>query len=141
MSVCDIDDPKKISCLMADPEGLGFVVKEFTGMFDREVFDCIIASGRYGHVIAGIMASKLGKGVVCVNDGCNFCSKALKSGWKVVVMCDLFDDGKKTFELVQKLESLGCTVIRIGFIIEDTRCGGRKSKILKKYPFEAAITI
>ena len=137
----EINDVRKISCVMADSEEFEAVVKEFIGMFDREIFDCIIASGPYGQILGGILADRLKSGIIVADESNSFCKKAVKNGWKVVIVTDKFEDGKKELELIQSLEGCGCKVIRVGFVAELTSCGGRKSKILKKYPYEAVFTI
>ncbi len=137
----EINDFRKVSCVMADPEGFESAVKELMSMFDREVYDCIIASGPYGQVLGGVLADRMKSGIVVADDSNSFCKKALKAGWKVVIVTDKFEDGKKELELIQAVEGCGCKVIRVGFVAELTACGGRKSKILKKYPYEAIFTI
>jgi len=136
----EIDDVKKVACVLADPEGFKSVTDEFIGMFDREIFDCIITSGRYGHLFGGILADNLNSCVVCADDSNNFCKKSLKSGWKVIIVGETLEDGTKQLDLIQKIESCECNVIRVGFISEQKSFGARKSKILRKYPFEAVYT-
>jgi len=137
----EINDFRKVSCVMADPEGFESAVKELMSMFDREVYDCIIASGPYGQILGGVLADRMKSGIVFADDSNSFCRKALKDGWNVVIVTDRFEDGKKELELIQAVEECGCRVIRVGFVAEITACGGRKSKILKKYPYEAIFTI
>ncbi len=137
----EINDFRKVSCVMADPEGFESAVKELMSMFDREVYDCIIASGPYGQILGGVLADRMKSGIVFADDSNSFCRKALKDSWNVVIVTDRFEDGKKELELIQAVEGCGCRVIRVGFVAEITACGGRKSKILKKYPYEAIFTI
>ena len=141
MIASEVKDIKQIPCLFADPEGFKSVVDEFVSMFDREVFDCIVSRGPRGHAIAGILANKFGSGLVCAGMKNKFCKDSLKSGWTVVVICDTLENGEKQLDLIQKIEECGCKVIRVGFISEQTSFGARKSKILRKYPFEAVITL
>ena len=141
MRADEIRYAKDIPCVLADPEGLGSVVDGFMEMFDREVFDCIIASGQYSGVIAGVIASKMGRGVIAADKDGNLCSKALKQGWRTVLFTDVLTDGQAELGLIKMIEDAGCKVIRIGFIAEDTSFDARKSKVLKGYPFEAVADI
>ena len=136
-----IRSSKEIPCVLADPEGLGSVVDGFMEMFDREVFDCIIASGRYSGIIAGVIASRMGRGVIAADTDGSLCRKALRQGWKTVVFSDILTDGQAELDIIKTIEDAGCKVIRIGFIVEDTSFNARKSKVLKKYPFEAVATV
>ena len=141
MIFSDVKDVKEIPCLLADPEGFQSLIKEFVSMFDREVFDCIITTGRQGHVLGGILANKMNSGIVCAKYDNSFCKKSLKSGWNVVIIADTLENGEKQLDLIKKVEECGCNVIKVGFVSEQTSFGARKSRILRKYPFEAAITL
>ncbi len=141
MKVGDLKDLKYLPCVFASEDGMKSVIDGFYSMFDREVFDCIVSCGGYSDVIAGAIAEKMNHGVVKVQMDNRFCVKSLKSGWKVVIFADVLENGEMELDLIQKLEAEGCKVLKLGFIAEDTGAGARKSKILKKYPFESIIDL
>lgn len=138
MMVNDLKSYSELPELFSDKEGFASAVKELYGMFDREVYDIIVYSGKYSGILAGTLAGKMGTSVV---DASDVSDSTIPGNGKAIVMCDCLRDGKEQLELIQDIESRGCRVIRVGFVVEDTGCGARKSKILKKYPFEALATV
>lgn len=134
----DVKSSEDLPALFADPEGYATALKDFVGMFDREIYDVIVFCGTYSGPIAGSVASKMNK---CILNASEVSAETLKGKEKAILVCDELKSGESQLKLIQKMESLGCKVIRAGFVIERTACGARKSKILKKYPFEALITI
>lgn len=134
----DVKSSKDLPALFADPEGFAAALKDSIGMFDREIYDVVIFCGVYSGPIAGCVASKMNK---CILNASEVSAETLKGKEKAVLICDELRDGESQLKFIQKIESLGCKVIRTGFVVERTACGARKSKILKKYPFEALITI
>jgi len=138
MKVCDVKSVGDLAVLFSTEEGCSSAIKELFGMFDREVYDVLVHSGRYSAVLAGALANKMGR---CVVDASDVSSETIRSDSKAILLCDMLADGQEQLDLIQRIESLGCRVIRVGFVIEDTACGARKARILRKYPFEAMATI
>ena len=142
--------------LLADRNGFEEAMKEFLGMFDREVFDAFVCSESFAGMFATALAQKLGKAVVtvrteggfpgtvvserCVNSsgssriemrpGC------VRPGMKVIVMGDVLATGRTTSAMIRLVENQGGKVIRVGYIAELTEYGARKNRVLKRYPFE-----
>ena len=144
---------RDLSGLMADPEAFSKLCESFTGMFDREVYDSIVFTGGYSGVLAGMISTKMDKPVIMAGykgdlpgdvleedaDGKTvvISKGAIRAGMKVVVMCDVLDTGKASAALARLIESAGGEVIRFGYIAEIAEGGARKSKIIRRYPFEA----
>ena len=138
MMIHDLKSESDLPSLFSDREGYSSAVKELCGMFDREVYDIIVYSGKYSGILAGSLADRMG---TCVVEASGVSASTVPKGGKAIMMCDCLKDGKEQLEIIQNVESHGCKVIRTGFVIEDTSCGARKSKILKKYPFEALVAL
>ena len=148
---------RDLSGLMADPEVFSKLCETFTGMFDREIYDSIVFTGGYSGVLAGIISAKMGKPVIMAGykgdipgqvmeedaDGKTvvLSKDAIRPGMKVVIFCDVLDTGKASAALARLIEKAGGEVIRFGYIAEILEGGARKSKIIRKYPFEAFIEI
>jgi len=148
---------RDLSGLMADPEVFSKLCETFTGMFDREIYDSIVFTGGYSGVLAGIISAKMGKPVIMAGykgdipgqvmeedaDGKTvvLSKDAIRPGMKVVIFCDVLDTGKASAALARLIEKAGGEVIRFGYIAEISEGGARKSKIIRKYPFEAFIEI
>ncbi|MBO5547212.1 MAG: hypothetical protein J5920_00435 [Candidatus Methanomethylophilaceae archaeon] len=120
--------------LFEDPEALKEAVKGFMGMFDREIFDCIVTCKGMSSMFAAIMADRLNSSVLIGTEG-------ITKGTKVIVIMDELRSGECAKKLITGIEAKGGEVIRIGFISEIVSEGARKSKILRGYPFEALVTI
>ena len=104
------------------------------GMFDREIFDCIVTCKGTSSMFAAIMADRLNSSVLIGTEG-------IAKGTKVIVIMDELRSGECAKKLITGIEAKGGEVIRIGFISEIVSEGARKNKILRGYPFEALVTI
>lgn len=124
--------------LLSDPDACSKSIAGFMGMFDREIFDKIVCCGKLSPIVSGALAAKLGKPVVMAKD---MSGGAISAGMKVVVICDALRGGDCVLSIIRSLEGAGAKVVRVGFIAELTECGARKSKVLRKYPFEALVTL
>jgi adenine/guanine phosphoribosyltransferase-like PRPP-binding protein len=139
MMVADVKAREDVKFLFSDPKGMEDAVNGFMGMFDREVFDAVVADGMYGCAMAGVIAAKLGRGFIASCHG-KVPAAAVKKGMKVVVICSGLTDGKDVLDIIHDAESKGVTVLRAGFVFEDLSAGARKSKVLKGCPFEALVS-
>ena len=129
-----IDDLVKngdLEGILADADAFKEAVKGFTGMFDREVFDCFLVSDKVSGMFAAIMADKLNVTLVS--------SPAKVGKRKAIIMADSLGDGTALKKCVEEIEANGGEVLRIGCIYEKSSEGARKSKILRGYPFEALV--
>ena len=126
-----------LSCIIETPDGLEKAVNGFMGMFDREIFDSFVLLGPVSSVIAAVTASKLGKGVILAERA----EIHVKKGMKIIITADFLASGKEIKELIERLERLGATVIRLGFVAELPKYEARKNKVLRGYPFESLKTL
>jgi len=148
---------RDLSGLMADPGTFSKICDVFTGMFDREIYDSIVFTGGFSGVLAGVISAKMGKPVIMAGykgdipgevmeedaDGKTVVlpKDSVKQGMKVVIFCDVLDTGKASAALARLVEKAGGEVIRFGYIAEIAEGGARKSKIIRRYPFEAFMEI
>ncbi len=100
-------------------------------MFDREVYDCILATDRVSSMFAAVVADRMGRSVVLSPD------KVGKR--RAIIISDSLGNGQFLRECAEIIGDDGGEVIRIGCIVEKKDEGARKSKILRGYPFEALV--
>ena len=129
--------------------------KDMYEMFEREVFDIIIASSVSGATFASVVADRTHHGVaVASNRGagklrCEYqghhgkvtlsmSEGVIRSGMKVAIVCDVLKGGKDIKALIDLIEGLGASVIKIGCFVEDSDYGARKG-LLDGYPMESRL--
>ncbi len=117
--------------LVADSAALKEAVEGFMAMFDREVYDCILATDKVSSMFAAVIADRMGRCVVL--------SPEDVGKRRTIIMSDSLGDGKSLKECAERIESEGGEVLRIGCIVERKDEGARKSKIIRPYPFEALV--
>ena len=138
MMPSEIKSVDELPLLFSNQSGFAAAIKDFVGMFDREIYDILIFDGKYSAMVAGILADRMHK---CVLDAKKLTDSTLAHKGNAIIVSDVLEKGDEQLELIKRVESFGCKVIRVGFIVEDGSFGARKSKILRKYPFEALITL
>lgn len=126
-----------MSDLLSDTGRFAETMDALLGMFDREVFDYMAASGPRAAAFAGALCDRLRKPLILIGDG----DGSVIAGRRAVVLMDTLREGKRELDIVRELESKGGQVIRIGFLQEETAYGARRNKVLKGYPFEAVLVI
>ena len=130
----------KMARITMDREKLSAAVKGFLGMFDREIYDMAICIGTYSTFFAGTVCDKTKKAaLVCSNPEC--IGKKISPGMKTVIFSDVLTDGQDVLSVIRSVEKAGGSVIRLGFIAEDSSKGARKARVLRGYPFEALTVI
>ena len=105
--------------ILTDAKKLAEVAERMTEMFDREVFDYVIASDAAGTVLGSIVAYRLKRGFVAP------CSDA-PSGTYVLMGYDM-RDGKLVDKQVKKIKENGGKLIKMGFYKEDSSLKLRKT--------------
>ena len=118
--------------LFSDSEAFEEALKGYMGMFDREVFDCILVFDKASSMFAAVLADRFKRPVI-------FGVKDVSKGNKVLIMVDSLGDGQFLRKTAEAVEAQGGQVLRIGCIVEKASEGARKSKLLRPYPFEALV--
>ena len=118
--------------LFSDPEAFEEAMKGYMGMFDREVFDCILVFDKASSMFAAVLADRFKRPVI-------FDVKDVSKGNKILIMADSLGDGQCLKKVAEAVEAQGGEVLRIGCIVEKASEGARKSKLLRPYPFEALV--
>ncbi|MBR6911060.1 MAG: hypothetical protein IKN41_04300 [Candidatus Methanomethylophilaceae archaeon] len=129
----DIVKNGRLEELVSDLALFKETVDGFMAMFDREVYDCILATDRISSMFAAVIADRMGRCVVLSPDAIG--------KRRVIIMSDSLGNGQSLKECAERIESEGGEVLRIGCIVERKEEGARKSKILRPYPFEALVEI
>jgi hypothetical protein len=128
----DVRTASDVPALLEDADGYAAVKEGFHGMFEREVFDLVICGSEPMARIARDM-------------GWTICSVDLPEGdfkgRKAVLISDVLRDGIPEMDLIKQAESKGLSVIKLGFVLEDSSAGARKSRIFRKYPFETLLYV
>ena len=103
-----------------------------TSMFDREVFDYVIASDAGGAALASIVAYRLKKGLImpCMD---------VPAGRYVLIGFDM-DDGKLVQKQVEKVKESKGSMIKMGFFQEDSARKVRKT-LFRGIPVECVKSI
>lgn len=147
-----------ISPVFADAEAFRESAEYMYQMFERELFDIIVAVDSAGLVFASSVASRMGKplAVVSSENHClgkyvserietrhgekTFCMSADSvSGCRsAAVICDSLSYGKDVAAAVSLLGSLGCGVSKIGTFFEDRNFNARR-KLLKGIPVDCMV--
>lgn len=65
----------------------------------------------------------------------------VRDGSKAVLFFTELKDGQRTKSVIEVLETRNVEVVRVGYIAEIESEGARKSRIIRRYPFEALATI
>ena len=119
--------------LIEDADAFKEAIGGFMAMFDREVYDCILATDRVSCMFAAVVADRM--------NSCIVTSSEKVGERRAVIMADSLGSGQALKECAERIEAAGGEVIRIGCIVERKDEGARKSKILRAYPFEALVEI
>ena len=114
--------------VLLDKAKFGEAADEMVSMFDREVFDYIIASDMGGMALASVVAYRLKKGIVSP------CMDA-PAGKYILIGFDMAD-GKLVKKQVDKIKECKGTVIKMGFFKEDAARAIRKS-LFRGIPVES----
>lgn len=130
----DIISKGDYSGILADPEAFKEAMAGLMGMFDREIFDCILTEEGAAGMLAAALADRLHSCVVTD-------ASKVKDGSKAVLFFAELKDGQRTKSIIEELESRNVEVVRIGYMAEIESEGARKSRIIRRYPFEALATI
>ena len=124
-------------------------------MFEREVFDIVIADRVSGSVFASVVADRVHRGLAIASASsagrlrCEYEGRhgkvtlslpegIVRPGMKVAIVCDVLRSGKDIKALIGMIEGAGAKVIKIGCFVEDSDHGARKGT-LKGYPLESRI--
>ena len=105
--------------ILVDAKEFAKVADKIVEMFDREVFDYVIASDAAGTALGSIVAYRLKRGFVAP------CSET-PAGRYVLVGFSM-RDGKLAEKQIKKVKEAGGTVIKMGFYKEDSSLNLRKS--------------
>lgn len=161
MIVCDVDCCSgnmriDISKILGDRKAFAEAADALYGMFDREMFDIVIASDKLGSVFAPIVANRTKRGIaktgcpgsITPSDKCVSCGSCadrnaialpagtVKEGTKAVIVCDRIANAKVLKDIIDCIENLGGKVIKIGALAENGNADFRKT-VLKGYPLES----
>ena len=150
---CSID----ITPVTSDPELFAAACHDMYEMFERELFDIMIATRISGDVFASVVADRTHRGIavaalssgdasegmVCEYEGHHGIVKlrlgpVIAPGMKVAVMCDVLRSGKDLRAVIDMIEAKGAKVIKIGCFVEDSASGARKGT-LTGIPLESRI--
>ncbi|MBO4551927.1 MAG: hypothetical protein J5673_01860 [Candidatus Methanomethylophilaceae archaeon] len=130
--------------ILTDHVKFNETVKYVSEMFEREVFDSaiILNSSRITLSIAGIASLK--KDPLIFKDG-SLMGKDVPSskdmnGKRFIIVGDALSSGSVACEMIKTINDNGGTVVKLGFVVEDTQFNSRK-KSLKGYPVESMIMI
>lgn len=119
-------------------------VKYMSEMFEREVFDRAIILYPSGIVFSTAGMAALKRDPLILKDG-NLAGKNVPSpkdmkGKKFVVIGDILSSGSVACELIKTIKDNGGSVVKLGFMIEDSQFNARK-KSLKGNPVESMIIL
>ncbi len=119
-------------------------VKYMSEMFEREVFDRAIILYPSGIVFSTAGMAALKRDPLILKDG-NLAGKDVPSpkdmkGKKFVVIGDILSSGSVACELIKTIKDNGGSVVKLGFMIEDSQFNARK-KSLKGNPVESMIIL
>ncbi len=119
-------------------------VKYMSEMFEREVFDRAIILYPSGIVFSTAGMAALKRDPLILKDG-NLAGKDVPSpkdmkGKKFVIIGDILSSGSVACELIKTIKDNGGSVVKLGFMIEDSQFNARK-KSLKGNPVESMIIL
>ncbi len=119
-------------------------VKYMSEMFEREVFDRAIILYPSGIVFSTAGMAALKRDPLILKDG-NLTGKNVPSpkdmkGKKFVIIGDILSSGSVACELIKTIKDNGGSVVKLGFMIEDSQFNARK-KSLKGNPVESMIIL
>ena len=119
-------------------------VKYMSEMFEREVFDRAIILNPSGIVFSTAGMAALKRDSLILKDG-NLRGKNVPSpkdmkGKKFVIIGDILSSGSVACELIKTIKDNGGSVVKLGFMIEDSQFNARK-KSLKGNPVESMIIL
>ncbi|MBQ7701707.1 MAG: hypothetical protein IJT54_04810 [Candidatus Methanomethylophilaceae archaeon] len=119
-------------------------VKYMSEMFEREVFDRAIILYPSGIVFSTAGMAALKRDSLILKDG-NLRGKNVPSpkdmkGKKFVIIGDILSSGSVACELIKTIKDNGGSVVKLGFMIEDSQFNARK-KSLKGNPVESMIIL
>jgi len=114
-----------------DAQGFAAASAAAIDMFDREVFDYIAALDPCGTALAGVVAHKMKRGIIP-------CDAPIPDaeGKRFVVIGRKLSDGKEAAALVESVKAAGGTVIKMGFLIEESSFKARRT-LLRGIPVES----
>lgn len=136
---------RDITTLLQNPEGLGYVIDNFSNTFSNQQIDYVVGIESRGFIFGAPIAYKLGAGFVPVRkpgklpaeihsieyqleygaDRLEIHQDALHSGSRVLIVDDVIATGGTAAATAQLIERLDCTLIGFAFIIELSDLDGR----------------
>ena len=139
----------------SDPVLFAEACNDMYQMFEREVFDTVIASESSGTLFASVVAEKTRSGVVVAGSGrgsgivreyenhhgsraVRFPEGIVKSGTKVVIVADVLRSGKDIRAIIDIVEACGGIVVKLASFVEDSDFKARKT-VLRGYPLQSRI--
>ena len=140
---------RDITTLLLDPEGMKKTIEIFYNRYKDRKIDAIAGIESRGFIIAGILADKLGKGLIPIRkpgklpfetisqeykleygtDKVEMHKDAIKKGDKILLVDDLIATGGTAQASAQLIEKLGGRIEEIAFIIELIDLKGREKLI------------
>ena len=140
---------RDITTLLLDPEGMKKTIEIFYNRYKDRKIDAIAGIESRGFIIAGILADKLGKGLIPIRkpgklpfetisqeykleygtDKVEMHKDAIKKGDNILLVDDLIATGGTAQASAQLIEKLGGRIEEIAFIIELTDLKGREKLI------------
>ena len=116
-------------CVLKDRDELAKIAETMVSMFDREVFDYVLAADTAGAVLGSAVAIRLKRGVV-------FPDSEIPAGRYVVIGFEL-TDGEELKTVTDKIKEKGGNIIKMGFFSEDRSFNARR-KLFRGVPIESA---
>ncbi len=140
---------RDITTLLLDPEGMKKTIEIFYNRYKNRKIDAIAGIESRGFIIAGILADKLGKGLIPIRkpgklpyetigqeyqleygtDKVEIHKDAIKRGDNILLVDDLIATGGTAQASAQLIEKLGGRIEEIAFIIELPDLKGREKLI------------
>lgn len=130
--------------ILTDHVKFNETVKYVSEMFEREVFDSAIILNSSGITLSIAGIASLKKDPLIFKDG-SLMGKDVPSskdmnGKRFIIVGDALSSGSVACEMIKTINDNGGTVVKLGFVVEDTQFNSRK-KSLKGYPVESMIMI
>lgn len=144
-----------IAPVTSDPELFAEACNDMHQMFEREVFDTVIASESSGTLFASVVAEKTGRGIVIASSkrrsgivrefenhhgsrAVSIPEGIVAKGTKVVIVADVLRSGRDIEAIIGIVEACGGTVVKLASFVEDSDFKVRKT-VLKGYPLQSRI--
>lgn len=136
---------RDITTLLQNPEGLSYVIDNFSNTFSNQQIDYVVGIESRGFIFGAPIAYKLGAGFVPVRkpgklpaeihsieyqleygaDRLEIHQDALHSESRVLIVDDVIATGGTSAATAQLIKQLDCTLIGFAFIIELSDLDGR----------------